>query len=87
MTPPRRRGRPPRPRAGGWPGALAALLAATEATQRQLAARLGVGLRTVEDWHAGRRTPKGLYRRVVVAALREAGIEPPAEQETGGSKP
>lgn len=60
-----------------WPAAIRALLTATGLTQRALADRLGIALRTVEDWHGGRRTPTGLYRRAVERAMREAGVEPP----------
>lgn len=36
-----------------------------ELTKVDAAKRLGIPLRTLEDWEAGRRTPRGIARRML----------------------
>ena len=38
-------------------------------TQTELAKRFGIPLRTVQDWHAGRRVPPGYVVRMMVELL------------------
>lgn len=60
-----------------WPGAVRALLAATGQSQPVLAAALGVSLSVLEKWLSGARTPAGLYRKALAAALGDRGIPHP----------
>lgn len=37
--------------------------------QTELAKRFGIPLRTVQDWHAGRRVPPGYFKNMIVEIL------------------
>ena len=45
----------------------------TDLTQRALAARMGVGRRTIQEWEAGAKYPSAEGLRALIAALLEAG--------------
>ena len=44
-------------------------------TQGELAAKVGVAVKTIRDFETGRRKPHGLSRAAIKQALEQAGIE------------
>ena len=44
-------------------------------TQGELAAKVGVAVKTIRDFETGRRKPHGLSRGAIKQALEQAGIE------------
>jgi transcriptional regulator with XRE-family HTH domain len=61
-------------------------------TQEQAATKLGVGLRTYQDWEQGRHTPRGLALNLITEKIseREKGREASrskSNQKTKGKPP
>jgi putative transcriptional regulator len=48
---------------------------ARQLTQVAASKRLGIPLRTLEDWEAGRRTPRGIARRLITAKLSRVRLQ------------
>ena len=49
-------------------------------SQTALAKRFGIPLRTVQDWHAGRRTPPDYVVAMMIELLEKDRIEPNAKR-------
>jgi DNA-binding transcriptional regulator YiaG len=54
-----------------WPRKLKTFRTKHDLTQKQLAAKLPAGLRTVEDWERGKRKPPDMLKRALRDLARE----------------